>query len=105
MLFNEVFDKVNAFAKTINVPEHKNLAVQINLKGDDGGAFHVRVKDGKIVVEPTECPDKNCTITMTNDNFVKLMEGKLDPVKAYMFRKLKIEGDMNKALEFAKLLK
>ena len=38
-------------------------------------------------------------------NFNKLIDGKLDPVLAFTTGKLKVEGDMGKALEFANLLK
>ena len=42
---------------------------------------------------------------MTMDNFNKLIDGKLDPVAAFTFGKLKGDGDIGKALEFAKLIK
>ena len=38
------------------------------------------------------------------DDYVRLMEGKLNPVMAYMFGRLRVEGDFRKALEFARLL-
>jgi putative sterol carrier protein len=39
------------------------------------------------------------------DNFNKLLAGKLDPVAAFTLGKLKVDGDVGKALEFAKLVK
>ena len=38
-------------------------------------------------------------------NYDKLLDGKLDPVLAFTLRKLKVDGDVGKALEFANLLK
>ncbi len=38
-------------------------------------------------------------------NLNKLIDGKLDPILAFTTGKLKVDGDINKALEFAKLLK
>ena len=38
-------------------------------------------------------------------NYDKLLDGKLDPVVAFTLRKLKVDGDVGKALEFANLLK
>ncbi|MBE5924686.1 MAG: SCP2 sterol-binding domain-containing protein [Lachnospiraceae bacterium] len=35
----------------------------------------------------------------------KLIDGKLDPVVAFTIGKLKVDGDVGKALEFSKLLK
>ena len=37
-------------------------------------------------------------------NFVKMIEGKLDPMIAFGTGKLKVDGDLGKAAEFAKLL-
>ena len=63
------------------------------------------VKDGKVSIEPYEYNDRSCDITMSMDNFNKLIDGKLDPVMAFTLGKLKVGGDIGKALEFAKLVK
>ena len=63
------------------------------------------VKDGKINVEPYEYNDRNCAVTMSLTDFNKLIDGKLDPVLAFTMGKLKVDGDMGKALEFANVLK
>ena len=81
------------------------LAVQINITGKDSGVFYVEVKDGKISVEPYEYYDRQCAITMSMTDFNKLLDGKLDPVLAFTTGKLKIDGDVGKAVEFSKALK
>ena len=73
--------------------------------GADGGVFYVEIKNGVISVEPFEYIDRNCEITISMDNFVKLMEGKLDPIAAFTLGKLKVNGDIGKALDFAKIIK
>lgn len=42
---------------------------------------------------------------MSLTDFNKLLDGKLDPVLAFGTGKLKVDGDVGKALEFSKLLK
>lgn len=42
---------------------------------------------------------------MGMEDFNKLLDGKLDPVMAFTLGKLKVDGDVGKALEFSKLLK
>ena len=42
---------------------------------------------------------------MNMTNFNKLIDGKLDPIFAFTTRKLKVDGDTGKALEFSKLIK
>ncbi len=81
------------------------LAVQVNITGKDSGVFYVEVKDGKISVEPYEYNDRQCAITISMADFNKLLDGKLDPVLAFTTGKLKVDGDVGKAVEFSKALK
>ena len=81
------------------------LAVQVNLTGENGGVFYIEIKDGKVNVEPYSYNDRSCAITISPENFEKLIAGKLDPVMAFTTGKLKVEGDVGKALEFSKLVK
>lgn len=105
MTFEELLAKVRKIAEKTTVPADYFLAVQINITGDNGGVFYVEAKDGKINVEPYPYNDRNCEITISMDNFNKLIDGKLDPVAAFTFGKLKVGGDVGKALEFSKLVK
>ena len=56
-------------------------------------------------MEPYEYNDRSCAITVNMEDFVRLLDGNLDPIKAFTFRKLKVDGDVGKALEFSKLIK
>ncbi|SFU57490.1 SCP2 sterol-binding domain-containing protein [Butyrivibrio sp. M55] len=56
-------------------------------------------------MEPYDYHDRNCAITINSDDFNKLISGKLDPVAAFTIGKLKVDGDVGKALELSKLLK
>lgn len=105
MTFNEIVEKTRERAKTADISGIDFLAVQINLTGPDGGVFYLEAKNGNVSVEPYEYYDRNCAITVDPANFLKLAEGKLDPVFAYTTGKLKVDGDLGKALEFSKLLK
>lgn len=103
MTFEEILEK--ARSRNADVSGVGFLAVQINLSGENGGVFYVEVKDGRVSVEPYEYNDRQCAISLSADNFVKLMDGGLDPVLAFTLGKLKVDGDIGKALEFAKLFK
>ena len=105
MTFDELLEKVRKLAGKISVPADYFLAVQINITGDNGGVFYVEVKDGRINIEPYPYNDRNCEITISAENFNKLIDGKLDPVAAFTLGKLKVGGDVGKALEFSKLIK
>ncbi len=105
MKFDELVSKVRETAQKVDASNMGFLAVQINITGKDSGVFYVEVKDGKINVEPYDYHDRNCAITISLADFVKLANGKLDPVLAFTTGKLKVDGDIGKALEFSKLLK
>lgn len=105
MKFEELLAKVRKMAEGKDVSGTDFLAVQVNITGDNSGVFYVEDKDGKVSIEPYEYNDRNCDITMSMDNFNKLIDGKLDPVMAFTLGKLKVGGDIGKALEFAKLVK
>ena len=103
MIFEELLEKVRNIARRIDASGKDFLAVQVNIP--DEGVFYVEVKDGKVSVEPYEYNDRSCAITISHENFDKLLDGKLDPVKAFFAGKLKVDGEVGKALEFSKLLK
>ncbi len=102
---DEVVTKVREVAEKADISKIDFLAVQVNLTDQDPGVFYVEVKDNKISVEPYEYNDRNCAISIKTDDFVKLINGKLDPIIAHTLGKLKVDGDVGKALEFSKLLK
>ena len=100
-----VVTKVRKLAEKADVSNVDFLAVQVNLTDQDPGVFYVEVKDHKVNVEPYDYHDRNCAVTMSLTDFNKLLDGKLDPVLAFGTGKLKVDGDVGKALEFSKLLK
>lgn len=79
------------------------LAIQINLTNPDG-VLYVEIKDGNLSIEPYEYIDRNAAITISMDNFVKLLDKKLDPVLAFTLGKLKVDGDTGKVLALTKLI-
>lgn len=103
MTFDDLLAKTREIASSLDASGTDFLAVQVNLK--EGGILYVEVKDGAITVEPYEYNDRNCAIAINMKNYDKLLDGKLDPVVAFTMRKLKVDGDVGKALEFANLLK
>ena len=105
MTFNDILEKVRGLAAKADVSNVDFLAVQVNITGKSNGVFYVEVKDHKISVEPYEYNDRNCALTISLADFNKLIDGKLDPVLAFTMGKLKVDGDVGKALEFAKLVK
>ncbi|MBQ7203882.1 MAG: SCP2 sterol-binding domain-containing protein [Eubacterium sp.] len=81
-------------------------AFQINIQGKTAeGIFYIEIKDGEVHVEPYEYYDRDAILTMNATNFLKLIDGKLDPVLAFTLGKIKVDGDIGAALEMIKFLK
>jgi putative sterol carrier protein len=79
-----------------------DLSIKLNLKGD--GIIHVDSKGTTNVVSNEDLP-ADCTVSITPENFKKLVDGKLKPMVAVMTGKLKIEGDMSVAMKLQSLFK
>ena len=86
-----------------DITEH--LAFQFNIEDEEaGGIFYVEVKDGELHVEPYEYYDRDAMFTATPDTFMKIAEGKIDPVWAFTVQKLKVEGNIDKALRLKDII-
>lgn len=95
--------EVMASKSAEGVKDH--LAAEIHITGEGEGAFYVEVKDGNINVEPYEYYDRDFILTASADDLIALVNGKLDAVLAYTTGKIKIDGSVDKALEFQKICK
>ncbi len=71
------------------------------MKFDCGSAGVIVLAEG---AASTTNRDTDCTITLSQDNLVKLLKGKLNPMTGVMTGKLKISGDMTTAMRLGKLI-
>lgn len=76
-----------------------NAVFQFELSGDDGGTFHLNVADGSIEVTDGASDNPNVTILMSAEDYLAMMDGKLNSTSAFMAGKLKIKGDMSLAMK------
>lgn len=102
----EVFEQ--EIPKRMN--ENPELAKSINatykfvVTGEGGGTWVVDLtKDSPEVRE--EDTDAQCTVTISSEDFMAMMQGKLDGQMAFMTGKLKIAGDMSLAMKLGNILK
>ena len=81
------------------------VVFQYKISGDGGGEWYTAVKDGECEVAEGLHDNPTTTILMAEDDFVAMMEGKLNAMAAYTGGKLKIEGDLMKSQLIEKLFK
>lgn len=105
MTFEEMFAKAKKLIMKNDVSAISgHLAVQINITGEGEGAFYIELLEGKLYVEPYEYYDRDCIFIISAKNFFKIADGSLNPVAAFTLGKLKVEGSIEKALEFQKIV-
>lgn len=105
MTYEEIFEAAKAEFMKSDVSSFKqHLAVQIDIVGEGEGAFYVELKDGQLHVEPYEYYDRHVKLIATAKDFLKIVNGSLNAVMAYTTGKLRIEGDLGKALELQQII-
>ena len=80
-----------------------NATYQFDLTGDNGGTYHVKIANGACQVEQGPAASANITITMAAQDYIDMINGKLNPQMAFMGGKLKIKGDMSLALKMQQI--
>lgn len=106
MTYEEIFSKSKELIlanDTSGISEH--LAVQVDIVGEGGGAFYIELLEGKIYVEPYEYIDRDCKLILSGEDFIAICDGSLDAVKAFTKGKMKVEGDIDKALKVSEIFK
>jgi putative sterol carrier protein len=94
-------DLTNKIKEKVGTNSGLDATVKFDLGGD--GVIFVDGKSSPNSVS-NEDKDADCTISMTLENFLKLIEGELDPTTAYMFGKLKVAGSMGVAMKLSKVI-
>lgn len=99
MTYEELVQKIKDIADESDASKiQDHVAFQFNIEGEAAGAFYLDIKDGEADVQPYEYYDRDVLITCTAETLIQIMDGKLDPVLAYTLHKIRVEGDLGKAL-------
>ena len=105
MSYEQIFQEVKQrFSGTDVSGITDQLAYQFNITGEGAGSFYVEVKEGKLHIEPYEYYDRDAIFTCKADTLFKMIEGKTDPVAAFTLQKLKVDGDIGKALRLKDII-
>jgi hypothetical protein len=77
---------------------------QFNITGPGGGAWLVDCTAPGGRVEAGTAAAAKCTVAATDQDFLNIVNGKLNPQMAFMSGKLKIQGDMGLAMKLQQIL-
>ncbi len=99
-------DEIFAAMPAQFVPERAdgvNMTIQVELSGEGGGIWHVRIADRQCTVNTGPAPTANATISMAAHDYVALINGDLNPVAAFMQGRVRIQGDLAALLQLQNL--
>ena len=98
----EIFDEMpGAF-----LPEKAagmNKTIQIDLNGEGGGQWAIKIADGVISVDKGRADAPNLTLRMDAGDYVDLAHGRANAMGLFMAGKVKVEGDISLAMKFQEI--
>ena len=105
MTYADMFSKVKGLFMESDVSDiSEHLAFQFNITGEAEGIFYAEVKDGVLAVEPYEYFDRDAIFICSAETLSSWQEGRIDPILAFTTGKLKVEGNIDKALRLKQII-
>jgi len=99
-----LFQKIEGLLNE-DIVKRTNAVYQFDVKGEEAGIWFLDMKNGKGATGKGSPPvSADATLTMDSKNFFDMFSGRLKPASAFMTGKLKIKGDMKKAMALDKLM-
>ena len=80
-----------------------NATYQWVITGDQGGKWYAKFNNGDVKVDEGQAETPNITITVSDKDWVDIVNGKLNGQMAFLQGKLKIQGDMALAMKLQSL--
>ncbi|KAL2712794.1 Hydroxysteroid dehydrogenase-like protein 2 [Vespula squamosa] len=99
-----IFSAINANLNAELVSK-TNALYQFNVKGEEASTWYLDLRNGNGSTGKGEPKDPaDATLTMNSEQFFAMFSGKLKPTTAFMTGKLKISGNLQKAMKLEKLM-
>lgn len=80
-----------------------NKTIQVNLSGNEGGKWAIQIAHQTCELIPGGVDKPDLTLTMTDQDWLALIERRLDPMSAFVTGRLKATGDLQLAMRVSDL--
>ena len=77
---------------------------QFEITGDDPYAFHLNIAKGEVSSGEGRVEDTDVQLTMDSKDFIGMLSGQLNGLKAICTKKLKIDGDLRHVMLLAQFI-
>lgn len=103
MEFKDCFNELKKDFVNKDVRNIPNVVFEFNIK--DIGVFYAKVENGKLDIQPYNYYDNDVSFTAKFETYKKIINGDLDAIKAFFTSKLKVSGDLSKAMILENIIK
>ena len=77
--------------------------IQVNLSGDEGGTWAIKIANQACELIPGGIDKPDLTLTLSDQNWLALVERRLNPMSGFMTGKIKATGDLPLAMRMLNL--
>ncbi len=83
--------------------EDLDAIYQFDLRGQQGGQYHLLVQNGTCVVKDGVHADPHVTLSMTGEDCIKILNGQLSGMTMAISGRLQVTGDIGLAMQLKSL--
>ena len=101
-----IVDRLRAGIGTSTLKDnHGHMAVQINVTGEGAGELYIEINDYKIEIQPYQYYDRDALVTISSEDLLNIISGKLEAEDAYRDGRIKYNGEAKILVVLNKIIK